>query len=144
MNQTSFSKYIVYSRIWDSHSGDCEELYHQDITPCNLVITLLDLLFQPEDGNYMLLRNVGWFSPDYTVLYPRWHTYSRCRYVCCGWGFGGNDSEEHSLRSPDCLICIRINVTCIATHHDRRTLRWDSSAHLDPKSSASIIMAETC
>jgi hypothetical protein len=29
------------------------------------------LLFIPEDKNYMFLRNMGWISTDYMVLYPR-------------------------------------------------------------------------
>jgi hypothetical protein len=30
---------------------------------------LLFLLFNPEDGGEIFLRNVGWFSTDYTALY---------------------------------------------------------------------------
>jgi hypothetical protein len=31
--------------------------------------------FDPEDGGYMLLRNVGWNSTDYTTPYPRrWYS----------------------------------------------------------------------
>jgi hypothetical protein len=29
------------------------------------------LFFNPEDGGYLFLRNVGWLSTDYTALYPR-------------------------------------------------------------------------
>jgi hypothetical protein len=29
------------------------------------------LLFNPEDGGRIFVANTGWFSPDYTVLYPR-------------------------------------------------------------------------
>jgi hypothetical protein len=32
---------------------------------------LLNLFFDPEDGGYMFLRNVGWHSADYMALYPR-------------------------------------------------------------------------
>jgi hypothetical protein len=32
---------------------------------------VLGLLFIPEDGGNMFLRNAGWLSPDYTALYPR-------------------------------------------------------------------------
>jgi hypothetical protein len=32
---------------------------------------LLDLCFDPEDGGDMFLRNVGWFSTDYTALHAR-------------------------------------------------------------------------
>jgi hypothetical protein len=32
---------------------------------------LLGLIFNPEDGGDMILRNVGWCSADYNVLYPR-------------------------------------------------------------------------
>jgi hypothetical protein len=30
---------------------------------------LLGLFFNPEDGGYICIRNVGWFSADYTALY---------------------------------------------------------------------------
>jgi hypothetical protein len=32
---------------------------------------LLGLFFDPEDGGYLFLRNVGRLSADYTGLYPR-------------------------------------------------------------------------
>jgi hypothetical protein len=32
---------------------------------------LLGLLFDPEDGGTIFLRNIGWLSVDYTALYPR-------------------------------------------------------------------------
>jgi hypothetical protein len=32
---------------------------------------LLGLFFKPADGGDMFLRNVLWFSADYTALYPR-------------------------------------------------------------------------
>jgi hypothetical protein len=32
---------------------------------------LLDLFFDPEDGDDTFLRNVGWLSRDYMVLCPR-------------------------------------------------------------------------
>jgi hypothetical protein len=32
---------------------------------------LLGVFFEPEDGGDMFLRNDGWLSRDYTVLYPR-------------------------------------------------------------------------
>jgi hypothetical protein len=39
---------------------------------------LLDLSFDAEDRSYMFLRNVGWFSADYTALYPkRWNCSNR-------------------------------------------------------------------
>jgi hypothetical protein len=31
----------------------------------------LGLSFEPEDGGYMFLRNVGLFSTDYTALFSR-------------------------------------------------------------------------
>jgi hypothetical protein len=31
---------------------------------------LFGLLFDPEDGGELFLRNVVWFSMDYTALYP--------------------------------------------------------------------------
>jgi hypothetical protein len=36
--------------------------------PCDL---LLLLFFNPEDWGCILIRNVCWLSPDYTILYPR-------------------------------------------------------------------------
>jgi hypothetical protein len=38
---------------------------------CVMLIALFHLLICPEDGANMFIRNAGWFSPDYTVLYPR-------------------------------------------------------------------------
>jgi hypothetical protein len=32
---------------------------------------LLRLLFDPEDGGDVCLREVGWLSTDYTTLHPR-------------------------------------------------------------------------
>jgi hypothetical protein len=32
---------------------------------------LLGLLFDPDDGGDMFLRNVGWLSEDYKALYHR-------------------------------------------------------------------------
>jgi hypothetical protein len=33
------------------------------------------IFFDPEDGGDMFLRNIGWHSTDYTVLYPRsWYS----------------------------------------------------------------------
>jgi hypothetical protein len=37
---------------------------------------VLSLLFDPEDGGEMFLRNVGWLSTDYTALYlRRWYSW---------------------------------------------------------------------
>jgi hypothetical protein len=35
----------------------------------------LGLFFEPEDVADMFLQNIGWFSTDYTALYPRRHNY---------------------------------------------------------------------
>jgi hypothetical protein len=55
-----------------------------DIAPCSvaweqvLLATysqagfLLSLFFDPEEGGDIFPRNVGWFSTDYTALYPSW------------------------------------------------------------------------
>jgi hypothetical protein len=32
---------------------------------------LIDLLFDPEDGGYMFLQDIGRFSPGYRMLYPK-------------------------------------------------------------------------
>jgi hypothetical protein len=32
---------------------------------------LVGLFFDRENGGDMFLRNIGWLSMDYTVLYPR-------------------------------------------------------------------------
>jgi hypothetical protein len=39
------------------------------------VVCLFDLLFDPENGGDMFLRNFGWLSTDYTALYPRRQNY---------------------------------------------------------------------
>jgi hypothetical protein len=36
-----------------------------------MLVLLLGLLFNPEDGGDMFLRNFGWLSTDYTALYDR-------------------------------------------------------------------------
>jgi hypothetical protein len=36
-----------------------------------LFAALLILLFNPEDGGYLILQNVGWLSPHYIALYSR-------------------------------------------------------------------------
>jgi hypothetical protein len=54
-----------------------------DVTPCSpievhqgfRVIYCPSLLFDPENGGNMFLRNVGWLSADYTTLnHRRWNT----------------------------------------------------------------------
>jgi hypothetical protein len=35
---------------------------------------MLGVFFDPDGGGDMFFRNVGWFSAEYAVLYPRrWH-----------------------------------------------------------------------
>jgi hypothetical protein len=34
----------------------------------------LGLFFDPEDGDNIFLQNAGWFSMDYTALYPKRQT----------------------------------------------------------------------
>jgi hypothetical protein len=36
------------------------------------------LFFDPENWEYMFLRNVGWISTDYTTLYLRIYNFSFC------------------------------------------------------------------
>jgi hypothetical protein len=55
-------KYVHICRIWGSRSGGYEE---------REASSQQGLFFDPEDGGDMFLRNVGWLSTDYTVLYPR-------------------------------------------------------------------------
>jgi hypothetical protein len=38
---------------------------------CFMVVSFLVYSSNPEHGDGMVLRNVGWLSTDYTVLYPR-------------------------------------------------------------------------
>jgi hypothetical protein len=50
------------------HGGTCR-IHLQSPACCLLHADFLrGLLFKPEDGGDMLLRNVGYFSPDYTAL----------------------------------------------------------------------------
>jgi hypothetical protein len=57
----------------DGHSGSMgTSKLQQSSICCPLHIGfLLTLLFEPEDGGDMLLRNVGWLSTDYTLLCSR-------------------------------------------------------------------------
>jgi hypothetical protein len=67
-DQKGDERIILKRQTWEttcsirgSHSGGYEE-YHL-------------LGYNPEDGGDMFLRNVGWHSTDYTVLYPRrWYS----------------------------------------------------------------------
>jgi hypothetical protein len=54
-------------------SVECHPTFSRNITVCYLVRTgiLFDLLFYPDDGGSMFLRNICCLSPDYTALYPR-------------------------------------------------------------------------
>jgi hypothetical protein len=40
------------------------------LATCFRAVILLDLLY-PDDGGDIILRNVGWLSSNYTVLYLR-------------------------------------------------------------------------
>jgi hypothetical protein len=43
---------------------------------------LLCLLFDPEEGGDIFLRNVGWLSTGYTALYPRrWNSSKRTLFI---------------------------------------------------------------
>jgi hypothetical protein len=45
------------------------------LTPACLMVSCWTYFFDPEDGGYMFLRNVGWHSTDYTASYPiRWYS----------------------------------------------------------------------
>jgi hypothetical protein len=35
------------------------------------MLDFFGLIFKPEDGSDMFLRNIGWFATDYKALYPR-------------------------------------------------------------------------
>jgi hypothetical protein len=39
------------------------------LAACIMLVSIF--AFNPENVNDMFLRNVGWLSPDFTVLYPR-------------------------------------------------------------------------
>jgi hypothetical protein len=52
---------------------------------------LYGLVFHPEDGGDVFLRNVGGHLPDYTALYPRRYNSSCFTYVTLiSWGSFGN------------------------------------------------------
>jgi hypothetical protein len=38
---------------------------------------LFSFFFEPEDGGDIFLRNIGWLSTDYTVLYLRRQNFYR-------------------------------------------------------------------
>jgi hypothetical protein len=51
-------------RIWGRHSDSYEKFYilRAMFATCFQIVFLLSLFFDPEDGDNMLLRNVGWIS----------------------------------------------------------------------------------
>jgi hypothetical protein len=56
----SYFLYKICSTTIDSRiEGTMKSSTFGDMTPCNLMITLLGLLFELEDGGRMFLRNVG-------------------------------------------------------------------------------------
>jgi hypothetical protein len=56
----------MYRHMQHYESGGERELCYQLHTGL-----FLGLLFDPQDGGHMMLRNVGCLSTDYTALYPR-------------------------------------------------------------------------
>jgi hypothetical protein len=64
--------WIFLCKVWGSHSGGYEEHYLLGVTQLETRFNagILLGLFDHKDGGAMFLRNVGWISTDYMVLYP--------------------------------------------------------------------------
>jgi hypothetical protein len=83
------------------HSA-CEAITR--LVACFLTGILLSL-FYPEDGGNMLLRNVGWLSADYKVLYlRRWYTSDNVSSTGCSL-LVNIFSPPHGLQDPDRVFC---------------------------------------
>jgi hypothetical protein len=76
---------------------------------------LLDLLFDPEDGGDMFLRNVVYLSPDYMALHPR-HRSSKPLLLALSFspqgvwnvssGFAASSMVKFTNVSVECIISI--------------------------------------
>jgi hypothetical protein len=73
MHEAEIQSYISFT---SPHSHQvCLDTYHSDIQFLKSFIEniypgfFLGLHFKPEDRSDMFLQNIGWLSPDYTVLY---------------------------------------------------------------------------
>jgi hypothetical protein len=59
---------LVYSAVYSVERQPTFRRNNQSVLLASY--WFLGLLFNPEDGGVMFLRNVGGLSTDYTVLYP--------------------------------------------------------------------------
>jgi hypothetical protein len=95
-NSLCLQKLLVnYSQLWTI-------LISRTWGSCHLHASfLLGLIFNPEDGGKIFLRNVGWLAVDYTGLYPR-----RQRSSYFNNTIKSLPSQEHSL------YVTRKGITC--------------------------------
>jgi hypothetical protein len=155
-------KVLLPSWIWGSHSDGYEEFYLLVLTLCSPLEVnrcfwgtcrlhlwaqgisqaklhtsfLLSLLLDSEDGGDMFLRNIGWLSRDYIVLYPRRQNFllisclisdrcdgNTCRFkyicfmscllFCCAFNLPWNKNENSLLSwfvsswTEPVLLCFR-------------------------------------
>jgi hypothetical protein len=68
--------------IYDRHTKLCLLLFYASF--------LLPILFDPEEGGDMFLRNVGWLATDYLALYPRRHN-SLCSSLICSYSYASDN-----------------------------------------------------
>jgi hypothetical protein len=78
----------------------------------------LGLLFYPEDGGDMLVRNVGWLSTDYTALYSKRHKSSN---VMMDWLC--NLSTNYGAVFRCCVFCALWHDEPLGSHTVLRTAR---------------------
>jgi hypothetical protein len=64
----------------------------------NQVTLMLGLFFDPEDGDCMFLRNLGWFSADYTALCP-----PKIELFVKSWFLVANSFVKNNLSSGDVI-----------------------------------------
>jgi hypothetical protein len=127
---------------------------------------LLSLYFDPEDGRNMFLRNLGWFSTDYTALYPR-RLYSHItaawdqttcslvglylkikedkETVACSY----QTTRRHITENSNLLFTLHLTHLCLLTSQAcfvksdwRRSYNWSNGANCCCMGDESVLVKE--